>query len=341
MLERILSLPRPQRFAIFILIFGGGLFMIFAFTVYLINNASDANARSVGTALVEGIRVREFAELPDNEAYPATVAVAPDGRLYSGSYKTGALWLIDSAGQASEIPGSRDAIGSVVGLTVAGDGSLLIVDKGDFDPATTGGSVLRLGLDGQITPFATLAEEGGFVLPDDVAVDGVGNVYISDRGSDTVWRFNLDGTGATAWWKPPALEGVTRYDATGLAYDKLNDALLVSDGINDTIYRVPLTDPVAATLLYWHNGRPNTPGFDGLTMLDSGAIYIACLGQAGVARLDGDNLAYVAGLFRGAADVDYRAPDTLFVANWDQLSLAQPENPPRLPFTIDAIVLGG
>lgn len=341
MLQRILALPQGQRLAIFILIFGGGLFALVLLTLVLIRSGESPAARSQGVALVEGVTVQEFATLPDDDAYPNAVAVAADGRVYSGSYKSGAVWVINSGGQPAEIAGSREAIGAVSGLAAAPDGTLYIVDQADSDPATAGGSVKRLTIDGTISAFASLPDERGFVIPERVAVDKAGLVYISDRGRDEVWRFNPDGSGALLWWRPPPLEGVARYDATGLAYDAAGDTLLITDGLNDTLYRVTITDPTQSELLYRHGSRPNPPLLYGVTVTGEGSIYVAALAQNGIARLNGDNLEYIAGLLRGASDVAYSAPDLLYVTNWDQTSLQRATDKPFLPFALDVVQLGG
>jgi sugar lactone lactonase YvrE len=342
MLETIQRLPFAQRLVIFILFFGGGLLLIVILAIALIRNSlQQSGTRSQSVALVEGVTVREFAQLPDDDAYPAAVAVAADGRVYTGSFKTGVLWVIDSSGKVTEIPGSRDQIGAVAGLTVAPDGTVYIVDQNDSDPYTNGGSLKRLTADGTINDFASINDEQGLVTPDDVTLDTAGHVYVSDRGRDAVWRFDSDGSGGAAWWTPPLLEDIERYEPTGLAYDAMHDALLVTDGLNDTLYRVPVADPGAAELLYRHGTRPNSPGFDGLTVTPDGTIYIAALGQIGIARLEGDNLTYIAGLFRGPSDVDYSPVDQqLYVTNWDQYSLANTAVHPYLPFALDVIEFG-
>ena len=49
-------------------------------------------------------------------------------QLYTGSYKTGALWAIDPAGTVRAIPTAEERIGSVSGLDTA-DGALYILDR--------------------------------------------------------------------------------------------------------------------------------------------------------------------------------------------------------------------
>jgi streptogramin lyase len=339
MLRSLQNRSTWQRILLFILFFGGGLFALIAITVLLISNTLNQRGESV--ALTKDVTVKQFAVLPDNDAYPAALAVAPDGMVYTGSYKTGILWRISPAGEVAEIPGSRDAIGAVAGLAFGPDALLYIVDQEDADPRTSGGSIKRLLRDGQITTFASAPDDKGFTSPDDIVLDALGNVYVSDRGRDTVWRFTPDGSSATAWWTPPLIEGVQNYEPTGLAYDALHNALLITDGTVNTLYRVSI-DGATSELLYRHGDRPDAPGFDGLTVTPDGIIYLAALGQNGIARLDGSSLTYIAGLFRGASDVDYSAVNNkLYVTNFDSASLAISVLSPRLPFALDEIDLPG
>jgi hypothetical protein len=103
---------------------------------------------------------------------------------------------------------------------------------------------------------------------------------------------------------------------------------------------VVLADGATETL-YQHGLRTNPPGFDGVTLTPDGTVYIAATGQNGVARLEGSELLYVAGLFRGASDVEYSAPNRLIVTNFDSFSLVVPAVQPRLPFALDVLELGG
>lgn len=337
MLQNIQRLPRGQRLLIFALVFGGGLFALVVITVLLIRGQLTPTERSLGIALNTDVIVSPFAALPDEDAYPAALAVAADGRVYTGSYKTGKLWLITPQGEVSLVATTGEAIKAITGLAIGTDGTLYIVDQTDADPRTDGGSLKRMAADGTVTAFATIMDDKGFISPDDVTLDATGQVYVSDRARAEVWRFDKDGSGGTVWWTPPQLEGVDHYAPTGLAYDTANKAILITDGMTDSIYRVPVDAPDQSELLYWHKGRINPPGFDGLTVTPQGVIYMAALGQRGIARLDGETLTYIAGLFRGPSDVDYAAPDKLYVTNWDQYSLAVAASKPSLPFALDVI----
>ncbi|NWG16568.1 MAG: hypothetical protein HXY41_08030 [Chloroflexi bacterium] len=337
MLRNLQQSSRRQRVLVFVLLFGGGLLALLAISGVLILGALNSAPRTLAVALIEGLTVREFAALPGEDGYPAFVAAAPDGTIYTASYKTGAIYRITPDAAVTEIPGTRDAIGAAAGLAYTPDGRLLVVDHVDADIRASGGSIKQLLPDGQVSDFAAIPDARGFVLPYDITLDGQGCVYVSDRARDEVWRFNSDGGGGLAWWSSPAQTGSGQgSEPGGLAYDPARDALLIADGTQNIIYRVSTADGTTETL-YRHGSPANAPGFGGLTVTPDGTIYVAALATNQVMRLDGDRLTAIAGNFRGASDVTYAAPGRLFVTNFDQRSLAFTLERPRLPFALDVI----
>jgi len=330
------NLNLAQRRFVFVVIMVGGLLGLLAITWFLISLTLGTGERVVAVSLVEGIGVRQFAVLPDDDAYPPTVAVAPDGTIYTGSYASGAIWAINADGTTiTELPGTRDAIGAVSAIAVTADGSLVVVDAVDTDPRSAGGALWRVA-DGAVTPFNSAPTD--FIAPNDIALDGEGRVYISDPGRNEVWRFAADGSSGSVFWVPPVVQSETRRAVTGLAYDPVNDALIITDGEFNEVFRTPIVGGASETL-YRHGNGENPPGFDGVTVAPDGTIYVAALGQNGVARVENGELNYIVGLFRGAADVEYGAPNRLYVANFDQASLVIPIVEPQLPFALDVIEL--
>ena len=335
-MQRLQYMGVWQRRLVFFLIFGGGIALLLAVTLLLVSNALNSSERVVSVALVPEVTVREFAALPDDDAYPSAVAVAPDGMVYTGSYASGAVWRITPEGDVSEVPGARDQIGALIGLTSAPDGTIYLVDQLDTDPRSSGGKLFTLRGD-ELTIFA----EPGFVAPNDVALDGQGRVYVSDSGSNQVWRFEVDGTNGTVWWESPALvEAGATAAVTGLAHDPTRDAIIITDPEINDIYRVSLNDGTTE-VIYHHGERSTPPGFDGAVVTPDGTLYVAALGQNGVARIEDGRLDYIAGLFRGSSDVDYAAPDRLYVTNFDQSSIVIPVVNPQLPFALDVIEFAG
>lgn len=336
MMQRIQMMSRGQRVLLFILIFGGGLMLICALTLMLALQAINTAPREQAFAQAEGVTVREFAVLPDDDAYPGTVAVGPDGDVYTGSYDTGALWRINAAGLAEELTGARESIGSLRALAFAPDGTLYLLDGMDSNPRAAGGMIWHLPPGGALREFGTISGEPGFVAPHDLTTDADGNVYVSDRGRREVWRFASDGVGSL-WWNLPAAEGQPEATPSGLAYDPVTDSIIITDLETDIVYRVSL-DGTSTDVIYRHEDGRIVPGLDGVTVAPDGTIYMAAFADRSVVVLQNGELIPLAGNFRGSSAVAYH-DGGLYVNNFDQRSLILPGIQPQLPFALDRVEL--
>lgn len=326
----------------------GGLLLICGLFVFLALLSLNPTGREQAVAQAANFGVAEFVQLPGEDAYPAALAVAADGTLYTASYVTGAVWAITPDGQLNEIAGTREALGSVTGMAVGADGTLYVVDQLSADIRAAGGIVRRIsGLPDNpaISDFAQIGDARGFVEPADIVLDAQGFVYVSDRGRGEIWRFDADGTNGALWWAETALVAGVLPAPSGMAFDAQNNALIVVDGDANAVYRLRTAD-TSQEVLYLHGGRANPPGFNGVTVAADGRVYVAMLGTRAVGyltastdtALQGD-LAVVAGPFRGASDVAYvSVPDPrLYVTNFDQVGLVLPGIRPQLPFALDVI----
>ncbi|MCS7071794.1 MAG: hypothetical protein NZM00_09830, partial [Anaerolinea sp.] len=221
MLRNLQRLPVWQRSVIFFSILIGFILGLIGLTLLLIGESFAAAPRQQGQALVPEVTVRQFAALPDDDAYPPALAVGPDGAVYTGSFATGAMWRIEPDGTVGpELPGTRETIGAFMGAVVASDGTLIVIDQGDTDPRTIGGALWRVDpVSGTVTPFTTFTPEDGWAAPNDITIDAQGRVYVSDAGRNQIYRFETDGSGGTVWWVAPVITGEPRVAITGLTYD--------------------------------------------------------------------------------------------------------------------------
>lgn len=341
MIQNMQRLPAWQRSIIFFSILIGVILALIAVVLLLVGNSLNVNTRQMARALVPEATVREFAVLPDADAFPSAVTVGRDGTVYTGSFATGALWAITPDGTAvTELPATRDMIGAFMGAAEAADGTLIAIDQGDTDPRTAGGLIWRVDARaGTVVPFTDIAPEGGWSAPNDLAIDAAGNVYVSDAGRNEVWRFSADGRQGEVWWVTPVTQGEPRSAITGVVYDPTSDTLLLTEPELNRIYRVAAAD-AATEIIYQHGERQNPPGFDGIALDAEGTIYAAALGQNGIAIIDDGDLDYIVGLFRGSSDVAFAPPNRLYVTNFDQSSLVLPLIQPQLPFALDVVELG-
>ncbi|MCY3864616.1 MAG: hypothetical protein OXG68_04175 [Chloroflexi bacterium] len=330
--------PRLRALLLLLLALAFGFILVAAMTWFVIGSAP----RSRAVAIADGIRVAEFAALPDEDSYPAALAIDADGTLYTGSYQSGALWSINPAGAVSEIQGSRERIGSVSGLAVDPDNALFILDR--IAPLNAEGAIIWRYASGELDRLFDIQAKAflGKVLPDDITIDIAGRVYISDRLGH-VLRFSAAGEplgsrGGAYWWIAPCSEGC---EITGIAYDRANDALLIADPVAEAVYRVNITDgsPGDSVTLIRGADQKSDYGFDGIALSPRGEVYLALLNWNRVARLEAGELVMLAKDFRGASDIAYDAArDRLYVTNWNQFGLAFGTRP-QLPFAIDVIDL--
>ena len=324
---------RALLFLVASLVIGAAL--IVAMTWFVVGSAPRAQA----VAVASGIAVSEYVALPDDDAYPSALAISADGTLYTGSYQSGALWAISRDGVLSVVPGSRDRIGSVTGLDAGPDGALYILDR--ITPLDAKGAVVWRYADGALDAVMDIPndETTGLVLPEDIAVNSAGEIYISDRKTGRVWRYTTADQAPGLFWQLPCGETCA---ATGLAYDPGNDAVLITDSETDTIYRVLVSDAgenEGRAERIFVDGVESGYGMDGIAVSPAGEIYIALLAWNRVAKLQDGQLIMLARGFRGSSDVAFDAgSDRLFVSNWNQFSLGFGTRP-QLPFALDVIDL--
>lgn len=360
MLQRVQALPKPVRIGLFLGVALAILLALVLITLAVGVAIVQNSPRLVSVPLVAGYTVSEYMPLPDDDAFPAAVAVDANGTLYTGSYVSGAVWAITTNRVMVEIPGTREQIGSVTGLTVGPDGLLYVLDR--ISPLQTAGArVWTIAPDETLTLLHDFTGERADILqlPDDIAVDSAGRIYITDRGisanNDIVYRITPDGTEGV-WWQSPPVTNARSYAPTGLAYDAERSVLYVTDSTLDILYQVPINPDGSAgenVVLYdrRQGNEPTPPGFDGVTVDDQGRVYVAALGTNRIGMYDPNTglMTYIAGNFRGAADVVF-SPLTqrLYVANWDQRSLLPTqvlflmvETRPHLPFALDVITPTG
>lgn len=345
MVKRLQSLPVSLRVMILVLAGCLVLVVLFVVTVAVAWWGLNGMPRMTPVVMLESYTVREFARLPDDNAYPSALALAADGTLFTGSYVSGTVWQITPDGAVTEIPATREKFGSVTGMSIA-DSRLYILDRNKpLEPA--GAIIWKIGPEN--TPEKVVEIDADKTqIPYDLAVDAIGNMYITlvmADSADYVARYAPDGSGGV-WWTAPDEATIT-----GTAFDAVHNRILVVDTAQSVIYEIPVdaenpAESAVEVFRYADNRTP--PGFDGLAVSPNGGIYVAALGLNRVARLDAGSgeLAYLAGAFRGSSRVAHDPTrQRLYVNNWDQRSLLPGERilfvdipiNPHLPFTIDII----
>ena len=224
----------------------------------------------------------------------------------------------------------------MTGLDVAADGALIILDR--IAPLDAKGAIIWRYAEGRLEFIVEVPndERSGVLLPDDIAVDDDGRIYVSDRAGKIV-SFSMAGERLGIWWRADC-----RVDCapTGLAWDHANGALLITDSEIDAVFRIDAANGAAGDVSRIFIDRDDKGfGLDGITVTAAGEIYVTLLAWNRAARLRDGELVELAKDFRGASDIAVdAASERLYVTNWNQFSLGFGTRP-QLPFALDVIDL--
>jgi sugar lactone lactonase YvrE len=128
------------------------------------------------------------------------------------------------------------------------------------------------------TPCSPTAVDVPLALPNDLAFDAAGNLYVTDSLQATIWRIPAGGGPAQIWFQDARLDSPF-IGANGVRVDPTGTRLFISHSLDFTgtgrIYTLPLVEqPTAADLQTFHTYAPgDTP--DGIAFGRSGNLYVA------------------------------------------------------------------
>ncbi len=326
---------RRRRTVFFVVIIFAVLVLICGLTLVLARSAIMGDRREPQPER-DGVRVHTLAALPGDRAYPEAISVGPDGNLYVSSFCTGDIWQITPGGELNTWYRGQ-GIEAASGLAFGPDGALYVADRGSCNPRKGTASVKRIAPDGQTVERVGNVDRND--IPNALAFDSAGTLFLTDTQQGAV-RWLTEAERFETWWTLPEVEG-EKARPTGLAYDSVNDAMIVADTASGSIYRVGFDDsrnPGPPEVLY----RQDSHELDGLTVDDQGRVLVTLFNANRVARLEADGrLVVLASDFREPSDVACVA-GVVYVTNFDSLALAPVVGlliDPSLPFTVDAIDL--
>jgi streptogramin lyase len=233
--------------------------------------------------------------------FPAHAHVAPNGRVYVGTYDNPAGDRMPSLVREYTGAGTLLRTWVVRGQDLSGPhgvqvatsdhrGRLMLLDK---SPAR----VLRLNRrTGRQTVYARFPDGA---TPNYAAWGRDGSLYVTDYGAPTIWRVPRGGGAAREWLTDPAFDGGD-FGLTGLVLDKDRRTLLVAQmsaaggGAGN-----PATGRISKVAIrpdgspgpiepFWESEPADGP--DGFAIARSGVIYIALLAANQIAVIGPDGV---------------------------------------------------
>ena len=209
------------------------------------------------------------------------------------NYADGIIVSIDSLGQESSL---NTDLTHAVGLHIIGD--TLFAASHTGPNAGLAGINLVTGVLDFVVPLPHM------MLPNGVASDSSGNVYVTDSEGDRLYRIRISDldcgvfvdTGNAAYTGP-----------NGIVFDPYNNRMLVicDEARNSPIVAIGVTDTVVSVVV---RTRLSSPGLDGLTSDNNGYTYVSSWYTNSIYRYGPDFInppLEIASGFRDPADIQF------------------------------------
>lgn len=216
------------------------------------------------------------------------LAISPKNEVYAAAQVEGIIYRITPAGEVSVFAdfGFNEEDAFLIGLAVDRDNSVYAAVVGCFRPDLNG--VWHVDPSGNPTlafPMPVLNDVCGASIPNALAFDDVGNLYVTESAQGEVWR--LGANGAELWVQDDLLkarpESLNQVGVDGIAYRK--KSLWVNNLDTGTMVEIPIQKDGRAGIprLFAEGlGHPDGHQFD-----VQGNLWVTNLGYEEWDALDG------------------------------------------------------
>lgn len=245
-----------------------------------------AHAQKVGRGIGDFIPVLEIEYEPNYYGLDPTedVAISPRGNIYVGMNVGGEVYKFDGLGNMSLLADFVEYVdaANVIGLVVDAEENVYVCVWGFIDPA--GNGVWRIAPGGSpehVLPIPAIPGDLYGSIPNSLAFDDDGNLYVTDSGAGAIYRLTPEGESGM-WLHNELLLG-DFFGANGIEYRR--SSLWVANTDRGAVVEVPILD----------DGSPGTPeifveddllyGIDGFAFDVLGNMYAVVIYQGTLVRV--------------------------------------------------------
>ncbi len=272
------------------------------------------------------------------------IAMDADGNLYVSHSPAGELWKIEPGAAGPEVFGAIPNwdIGAgfgLIGLAIGPDGAI-------YGGAAAGASNGVWRFDARDGSANRVPGTEAIVVPNSIAFDGLGTMYVTDTVAGAVWWVPRGGS-AELWIQSDLMAGTGEFGLGPLgANGVVVDGRVVYVAVTEqaSIVAVPILRDGSAGTPSIHAQDPAIAAIDGIALAKNGDIYASVIGQLSVARIGTDGsvetIASAAAGDPGILDTSSLAFGTqkdnrksLFIVNFGPFSQADFGDTPRPAIT--------
>ena len=166
------------------------------------------------------------------------IAMSPHNYLYVGAPYEGEIFRVAPNGDVSVfahlVPNPDD--GYLLGLVVAGDETLYAAVVGCNTPSING--VWHVDANGNVALVMPMPSDSCWAsVPNNLAFDEEGNLYVTDSANGSVWRLGRHGD-VRMWVQDDLLKPISAFGANGMAYR--DDSLWVINLDAGSVVQIPI-----------------------------------------------------------------------------------------------------
>lgn len=218
-------------------LFNRAVFTTFVFLILVTGAFAQTDSTSSGTESTEQTSAEQGTTETSTQAQPETTATGP----VSAPKNFGSMLYAGGSAGSLDGNGIRAQFGAPEAFAIADDGTMYVAD-------TQNSTIRKIAPDGTVTTIAGQVGDAGSAdgpagqnkigYPTGIDVDSAGNVYISDRGNDRIYRLSPDGqlttiAGSGSGYADGPSREAAFYDPEGLVV--MGNEIWVADKENNAI----------------------------------------------------------------------------------------------------------